>query len=146
MKKLLAIGIILLFIGINIIPATSQELEKPPQLSFGGKWWYVGGSGPGNYSIIQDAVDNASDGDTVFVYDYSSPYRENILIDKNLKVVGENRNTTIIISDNHSEAVNITGAGVILSNFTFRVEDGNINHITLNSNNIQITLTLSHYK
>jgi hypothetical protein len=32
-----------------------------------GDIFYVGGSGEGNYSTIQDAVDNASDGDTVFV-------------------------------------------------------------------------------
>ena len=30
---------------------------------------YVGGSGPGNYSEIQDAIDNASDGDTVYIYE-----------------------------------------------------------------------------
>ncbi|MBN2065256.1 MAG: hypothetical protein JW771_00415, partial [Candidatus Thermoplasmatota archaeon] len=28
---------------------------------------YVGGVGPGNYSYIQDAIDNASEGDTVFI-------------------------------------------------------------------------------
>ena len=37
---------------------------------------YVGGSGPGNFSKIQDAVDNTSDGDIVFVY--SGFYQENI--------------------------------------------------------------------
>ena len=34
---------------------------------------YVGGSGPGNYSKIQDAIENATKGDTVFVFDDSSP-------------------------------------------------------------------------
>ena len=29
---------------------------------------YVGGSGEGNYTKIQDAIDDASDGDIVFVY------------------------------------------------------------------------------
>ncbi len=29
---------------------------------------YVGGTGPNNYTRIQDAIDNASDGDTIFVY------------------------------------------------------------------------------
>ena len=46
-----------------------------------GNTLYVGGSGPGNYTRIQDAIDNASDGDTVFVYDDSSPYFE-IISDK----------------------------------------------------------------
>ena len=33
-----------------------------------GPWLYVGGSGLENYTRIQDAIDNASDGDTVFVF------------------------------------------------------------------------------
>jgi hypothetical protein len=43
---------------------------------------YVGGTGEGNYSRIQDAIDDAVDGDTVFVYDDSSPYYEHIRINK----------------------------------------------------------------
>ena len=34
-----------------------------------GNILYVGGSGPGNFTSIQDAVNNASEGDTVFVFD-----------------------------------------------------------------------------
>ena len=49
---------------------------------------YVGGSGPGNFSKIQDAVDNASPGDTVFVYDDSSPYKENVTVSKSIIVQG----------------------------------------------------------
>ena len=52
-------------------------MDKPSLATSSGNWLYVGGSGPGNYSVIQDAVDNASDGDTVYVYhgiysDYST--------------------------------------------------------------------------
>ena len=66
-RKWLAIGIILLFVGTCIIPAIAQDTEKSLPSSR-GNWLYVGGSGPGNYTRIQDAIDNASDGDTVFVY------------------------------------------------------------------------------
>jgi hypothetical protein len=45
-----------------------------------GKTLYVGGDGDGNYTRIQDAIDNASDEDTVFVYDDSSPYYENVVV------------------------------------------------------------------
>jgi len=51
-----------------------------------GKTLYVGGSGAGNYTRIQDAIDNASDGDTVFVY--SRRYIENIVIEKSLSLIG----------------------------------------------------------
>ena len=37
------------------------------QSSSRGNWLYVGGSGPGNYTRIQDAINASSDGDTVFV-------------------------------------------------------------------------------
>jgi len=60
---------------------------------------YVGGSGEGNYSKIQDAIDNASDGDTVFVYDDSSPYYEGIVINKDISLIGEDKDTTSIIGD-----------------------------------------------
>jgi hypothetical protein len=73
-RKWLAVGIILLFVGTCIIPAVAQDTEKPSEPTSRGSWLYVGGSGPGNYSKIQDAVDNTSDGDTVFVYDDASPY------------------------------------------------------------------------
>jgi parallel beta-helix repeat protein len=57
---------------------------------------YVGGSGSGNYTKIQDAIDDASQGDTVYVYNDSSPYYENLVVDKSISLIGEDRNTTII--------------------------------------------------
>ena len=55
-RKGLAVCIILLFIGICIIPSNAKDTEKLLQTSR-GNWFYVGGSGPGNYSKIQDASD-----------------------------------------------------------------------------------------
>jgi parallel beta-helix repeat protein len=93
-RKWLAVGIILLFLGTSIIPVMAQEIEKPlspPR----GNWLYVGGSGPGNYTRIQDAIDNASDGDTIFVY--HGWYNDSIvIINKSLRVCGQERNITFI--------------------------------------------------
>jgi hypothetical protein len=53
----------------------SQGSVEPSVVPFiGGNILYVGGSGPENYTRIQDAVDNASDGDTVFGGNYWSDY------------------------------------------------------------------------
>ena len=58
---------------------------------------YVGGSGPGNYTTIQDAIDAAVDGDTVFVYHDSSPYvTRTIDVDRSITLVGEDRESTQI--------------------------------------------------
>jgi len=94
-RKCLAVGIILLFIGTCIIPAIAQETEKPLPTTR-GNWLYVGGSGPGNYTKIQDAIDDANDGDTVFVYDDSSPYDEIVHLSHSINFIGEDKNTTII--------------------------------------------------
>ncbi|HDN50977.1 MAG TPA: hypothetical protein ENG06_04290, partial [Thermoplasmatales archaeon] len=56
--------------GLKTINADAAPLR--------GNTWYVGGSGPNNYTKIQDAIDNASDGDTVFVF--NGIYYENVLI------------------------------------------------------------------
>ena len=94
-KKCLAIGIIILFFGMCVFPTSAKNIEKSQTISK-GNWLYVGGSGPGNYTKIQDAVDNASNGDTVFVFDDSSPYAENIVINTSLSLIGEKKETTII--------------------------------------------------
>jgi hypothetical protein len=54
--------------------------ENNPLISIGNTL-YVGGDGLGNYSNIQDAIDNAMDGDTVFVYNGTYNQNENIKID-----------------------------------------------------------------
>jgi nitrous oxidase accessory protein NosD len=82
-RKWLAVGIILLFVGVTIAPAMAQNTEKQ---SSRGNWLYVGGSGPGNYTQIQDAINDASDNDVIFVY--SGTYKENIFIDKSLSLEG----------------------------------------------------------
>lgn len=82
---------------------------------------YVGGSGPGNYSSIQDAIDDASDGDTIFVYDESSPYYEKLQISlKSINLIGENRNTTIIDGMKKSNVIYVNGDNIRISGFTIR--------------------------
>ena len=90
MRKLL-IGMIITF--LLLVPSVvSVSINKTSQ-SKNGKTLYVGGSGPGNYSKIQDAIDNASDGDTVYVF--SGIYNEFITIEKSIRLIGEDKYTTI---------------------------------------------------
>jgi parallel beta-helix repeat protein len=79
---------------------------------------FVGGSGPGNYSTVQDAIDNASSGDTIFVFDDSSPYYENIDVNVPVSIVGENKKTTIVDGLSRYHVFSIYANEVSISNLT----------------------------
>lgn len=49
---------------------------------------------PNDYSTIQAAIDNASDGNEILVK--NGTYRENLIIDKAISLTGENNNSTVI--------------------------------------------------
>ena len=67
-------AVFFLLISLNTVQAVENlKKDMSPSSIFEGNTLYVGGLGPNNYTIIQEAIDNASDGDTIFVYDDSSP-------------------------------------------------------------------------
>lgn len=119
-RNYVAIGIILLFLGSSIIPAIAQETEKSQSTSE-GNWLYVGGSGLGNYSRIQDAIDNASDDDTVFVY--SGIYNENLVVNKSIILMGQEKTTTVLLGANGSTIVEINKCSVQFKGFTIQKYD-----------------------
>jgi len=108
--------ILFVFVGNSIIPAIAKNIEKISQPTSSGNWLYVGGSGPNNYTKIQDAVDNASDGDTIQVY--SGIYNENIFIEKTLTLEGENKDTTIINGGKNHSTIAIFSDNVQIMGFT----------------------------
>ncbi len=94
------------FLGtVTFLPATVR-----------GATLYVGGVGPANYTVIQYAIENATAGDTVFVY--AGRYLENVEVDKAISLVGEDRNTTIIDGRNQGTVVNVTASGVTVTGLT----------------------------
>jgi parallel beta-helix repeat protein len=119
LKKIISVGIILLFAGTCIIPAFAQDTDKLLPISR-GNWLYVGGNGPGNYTKIQDAINASSDGDKVFVYDDSSPYRENLIVNKSIMLIGEKRDTTIIDGEKKDDVIRVTSDQVTITDFTIQ--------------------------
>ena len=78
-----------------------------PSVQATGTTLYVGGIGEGNYTTIQEAVTDATDGDTIYVYDENSPYEENIVIDKSITLQGEDEDTTVIKGSTSGHVVNV---------------------------------------
>jgi len=125
-KKGLAVAVILLFLSVSVIPSTgTTDVKQITVSTSNGNTLYVGGNGTGNYSKIQDAIDDASDGDTVFVFDYSSPYYENIVINKSINLIGEDKNTTIIDGDGGSRVIYLDWTDYVnISGFTIQKSHG----------------------
>ncbi|MFE3845750.1 LamG-like jellyroll fold domain-containing protein, partial [Thermoplasmatota archaeon] len=93
-------------------------------------------------ATIQEGIDNASAGETIYVY--SGSYHENIIINKSLNLMGENEYTTFILGDGNSPVVNITADYVNVSGFTI-INDGRADSSGIsisNSDNNQITDTV----
>jgi len=133
LKKGLVVGIILLFIETAIIPSTAQNIEKTSSISR-SHWLYVGGSGPGNYTRIQDAINDSQNGDTVFVYDDSSPYLESVKINKSILLKGENKDTTVISGNESINTVDFDTNNINLTGFT--IKNG---HYAITNNDVNIS-------
>jgi parallel beta-helix repeat protein len=112
LTRLGSLGLIFLL----VLPLNPFQSNMFHPLAFTDTLWYVGGNGPGNYTKIQDAIDAASSGDTIFVY--PGNYAENIVIGKSIQIRGENRNSTIIDGGRHASVVIITASDIIMQNFT----------------------------
>jgi parallel beta-helix repeat protein len=118
-KKGLVIAVIFLFIAVSFQPVFADDNVKKSSLLFSnGNTLYVGGSGEGNYTKIQDAIDNATDDDTVFVYDDNSPYYENVVVNKSINLIGEDRNTTVIDGSNSATVVYVYSSLVTMKGLT----------------------------
>jgi len=113
---LVVLGVLILG---SMLPAVSGQTPQHASLPL-GVTLYVGGSGLGNYTSIQDAVDAAAPGDTVFVYDESAPYVESVIINKSISLIGERESTTVLYGMHNYTVLTLTADGVVVRNFTLR--------------------------
>jgi parallel beta-helix repeat protein len=118
-KILTVVGITILFLGTCITPSVAIDNSKKASIPIGsGNILYVGGTGPGNYSSIKDAIDNASDGDTVYVY--NGIYHERVKLNKAIKLFGEDRDLTIIDGGGKGSVIKVTANRTHISGFTIK--------------------------
>ncbi len=76
--------------------------------------YYVDISGNGDFISIQDAINSASNGDTIVVR--QGEYNEQIIIDKSLTITGENKEKTIIKGIGKRDVIYIIAEQVTISN------------------------------
>jgi len=140
-SKLMVLAIISLFIGASIVPSISSEswetkttYEKTQKASLiNVRTIIVDDEGDGNITTIQGAIDIADEGDVIKVY--SGTYIENVIIDKQLTIIGIDEELGIgddmgkpiidgseiedvVIIEEHANGVNISDFKIINSGIT----------------------------
>ena len=124
-KKILVFGITLLFFGVNIFSFVSSskisEIQTATFTETGNNSYIVDDEGDGNFTTIQDAIDNATNGDIIWVY--SGNYSGSISINKTISIIGIDEE---YITGNDTGNPHIWGGGayfihastVLFSNFS----------------------------
>lgn len=130
------------FLGLILFENNNSTVEAST--------YYVGGTGPGNHSTIQSAIDAAGFGDTVYVY--NGKYDESLIVNKTINLIGEDRNKTIINGTSTGDVVYINVSGVVISGFTINnsgiyhwdagIEIFNAGNCSIENNNISLN---GHY-
>jgi parallel beta-helix repeat protein len=78
--------------------------------------WIVDDDGPADFHIIQKAINAANEEDDIFVS--SGIYYENIVVNKTVSLIGENKSTTTIDGNETGTVIYITAYNVNISGFT----------------------------
>jgi parallel beta-helix repeat protein len=123
--KIIGILICMLLITSAAVPIVGHVLKNFNYESIGDRGTiYVDDDGGADYTKIQDAVDNATSGDTIYVY--AGTYNENIVVSITINLVGEDKDTTIIHGvDETDDALEINSNWCNISEFT--IENGGSN-------------------
>jgi len=111
-KAVSVITVTLLLVSMVTLAFNIQTVKADP------KTWTVDDDGSADFHTIQQAINMASEGDTISVY--SGAYHENVVVNKTVSLIGMNRNTTVIDGNGawldvitiEANWVNITGFSV----------------------------------
>jgi len=121
MKRIvIVVGIAIFILSIAALINQFITLESSTQSKI-----YVGGTGKGNFSSIQEAINSSKSGDTIYIYS-GIYYEKNITIDKNkISLVGENLDKTIIDGFGHENdkcnaVMNVFSNNTNLKGFTIK--------------------------
>lgn len=76
---------------------------------------------PDDYPTIQQAINNANEGDTVFVM--NGTYNENIVVNKSISLIGEDRSNTVIDGSDAGIGISVTADYVRVEGFSVQNYD-----------------------
>ena len=107
LKKIVSgIMLTLLLIGMLMLAFNIQSVKTEPATIIV----------PDDYSTIQEAINNAFNGDTIYVK--AGTYYENVVVNKTILLIGESKENTIIDGKGIGKVLELMGDGILISNFT----------------------------
>ena len=89
----------------------------------------VDDDGSADFNNIQEAINNASTGDTVLVR--TGTYYENVVINKSISLIGEDRDLTIINGSRMGNVVWVTASNVCVENLTVQGSEASTSGILI---------------
>ncbi len=108
LKAVSEIMLTLLLIGMLMLAFNIQPVKTEPTTIIV----------PDDYPTIQEAVNNANDGDIILVR--AGIYYENVVVNKTVSLIGERKETTIIDGGGNGVVVNVTSSKTDITRFTIR--------------------------
>ena len=106
-QVLIGLMFVMLCIGMLTLAFNIQPVRAEP------KTWYVDDDGPADFSKIQDAINAASPGDTI--YENNGTYYGNIVVNKTVSLVGESRENTLVDGGRTGSVISMMTNNVIAS-------------------------------
>jgi parallel beta-helix repeat protein len=124
MKKEILAMLICLFLTFVYFSGCVKETSRveEPKITGEQKTVYIdddydntiSGWGIDHFNVIQNGISNVTEGGTVYVY--NGVYYENLVINKSITMIGEDKENTIIKSGGKDFVVNILGDNCIIQN------------------------------
>ncbi len=104
---------------LSAFGSNPSQVSNSCYLSENGNILYVGGNGKGNYTSIQDAINDAEDGYTIYVY--PGYYNERVVINKSISLIGIVENgQKPVIDGNGTETIWIAVNNTSVKNFVIK--------------------------